>query len=51
MIQYREEQIRTILVCLENLEVKGSENCKRILLMKQTLEHPVKEETNDHSQE
>lgn len=48
MILYDETQIRTARVLLESLEVRGYENCKNVVLLRQILDSGEKEkETKD----
>nr|DAT38923.1 MAG TPA: hypothetical protein [Caudoviricetes sp.] len=43
MILYEETQIRTARVLLESLEVRGYENCKNVVLLRQILDSGEKE--------
>ena len=43
MILYDETQIRTARVLLESLEVRGDENCKNVVLLRQILDSGEKE--------
>ena len=53
LIAYTEEQIRTLRVLLDVTEVKGLENCKNIVMMREIVDRcqivDVKEE--DHGKE
>ena len=53
LIAYTEEQIRTLRVLLETTEVKGLDNCKNIVMMREIVDRcqivDVKEE--DHGKE
>ena len=44
MIQYEDAQIRTARVLLEDLEVHGVDNCKRVVMLRQILEGGKKED-------
>ena len=46
---YREEQINAILTLLNNMEVKGIENAKRIVMIQQILQQG--EPSNDNCKE
>ena len=43
MILYEETKIRTARVLLESLEVRGYENCKNVVLLRQILDSGGKE--------
>ena len=47
---YTEEQFRTLRVLLEGIELRGYENCKNVVMMRQILDNcrkvEVKEEDN-----
>ena len=43
MISYTETQIRTARALLETLEVKGYDNCKRVVMLRQILDSGEKE--------
>ena len=49
MILYGETQIRTARVLLESLEVRGYENCKNVVLLRQILDSGEKEATDGKS--
>lgn len=47
---YTDEQIRTLRVLLETTEVKGYDNCKNVVMMREIMDHgqmvDVKEDEN-----
>lgn len=47
MIKYKVETMQNALELLNNLEVKGIENCKRVALIAQLINSPEKEEDKD----
>lgn len=47
MITYAETQIQSALTLLNQISVKGIENCKRICLIEQILQEPIMEEKDD----
>lgn len=46
MIMYEESDIQTVLNMLNHLDVKGIENCKRVVLIEQILQSFKKEDEN-----
>ena len=46
-VKYRTETMNNALSLLNNLEVKGIENCKRVALIAQLIDSPEKEESKD----
>lgn len=47
MVQYEDTQIRTARVLLEDLEVHGVENCRRVVLLRQILDGGKMKEDED----
>lgn len=45
---YTDEQIRTARVLLESIEVKGYENCKKIVTLKEIVENLQRVEVNEN---
>lgn len=45
---YTEDQIRTVRVLLESIEVKGYENCKKIVMLKEIVENLQRVEVNEN---
>ena len=43
-MNYTETQIQSALQLLNNVSVKGIENCKRICMIEQILQNPIKGE-------
>jgi len=46
---YSEESVNNMKILLNNMEVKGIENCKRVVLIAQLLETPEKENKDGES--
>jgi hypothetical protein len=44
---YTDEQFRTLRVLLETTEVKGYENCKNVVMMREILDHGRKVEVKE----
>ena len=51
MLTYKEETISNALMLLNNLEIKGIENAKRVTLISQLLQTTEKGETEDGKNE
>lgn len=45
---YTDDQIRTARVLLESIEVKGYENCKKIVMLKEIVENLQRVEVNEN---
>lgn len=46
-IKYTTTQIQSALTLLNQISVKGIENCKRICLIEQILQEPITEDNDD----
>ena len=51
MLKYKDETINNALMLLNNLEIKGIENAKRVALISQLLRATEKGETEDGSKD
>ena len=47
---YTDDQIRTARVLLESIEVKGYENCKKVVMLKEIIENIQRVEVNDSAE-
>jgi hypothetical protein len=45
---YTDDQIRTVRVLLESIEVKGYENCKKIVMLKEIIENLQRVEVSEN---
>ena len=49
-IKYKNDDIVQVLNLLNSIEVKGLDNCRRLLIIEQVLQNPVREEKKDGTQ-
>lgn len=45
---YTDDQIRTVRVLLESIEVKGYENCKKVVMLKEIIENLQRVEVSEN---
>ena len=50
-MQYTDTQIQSALALLNEISTKGIENAKRIVMIEQILQHPIREEKDGNDSE
>ena len=49
MVKYTDEQIHSMVILLNNLEIKGIENARRIAMITSIIDQGIKENDNGNS--